>query len=84
MPQYTDLPSTNGPQYTDLPSSGGPQYTDLPQAAPQKPAVTGAGPHNATVSAYTPGFWESARNMLLNTSVGDAIRRNVPIAPDWM
>ncbi len=84
MPQYTDLPSTNGPQYTDLPSSGGPQYTDLPQAAPQKPAVTGADPNNATVSAHTPGFWESARNMLFNTLVGDAIRRNVPIAPDWM
>ena len=84
MPKYTDLPSTNGPQYTDLPSSGGPQYTDLPQAAPQKPAVTGADPHNATVSAYSPDFWDRARDTVFNSAIGHSIQEMFPGAPSWM
>ena len=79
------------PDYADMPDADVaskvlqkyPQYQDLVQSVTPN-STQEAGPHNATVSAYTPGFWESARNMLFNTAVGDAFRRNVPIAPDWM
>ena len=79
------------PDYADMPDEDVasrvlqkyPQYQDLVQSAtPNSPQ--GTGPHNATISASSPDFWDRARDTVFNSAIGHSIQTLFPSAPNWM